>query len=239
MNKFGNGFSKNDYKQLSYGYYGRFSDARLLGDKKNIPLLGGMFQDCSVIYDKDKDNLKLSNSDQVYKCCLDNYDNIDKICFEKCNLYYSGDENKNCQDLCINLRNKWSESCENSKEYRGKLDPFTIEAINIKCWDKKNNIPDKDCIKLNKDLLISRCMQNCLPTGYTNCTDNCITSYNLVINPEEVSKLFDNILSNKYNKINSNENDNHKLNINNLYLPFLIGIILAIILISIKHYIIY
>lgn len=233
MNKFGNGFSKNDYKQLSYGYYGRFSDARLLGDKKNIPLLGGMFQDCSVIYDKDKDILKISNSDQVYKCCLDNYDNIDRICFEKCNLNYSGDKNKNCQDLCFNLRKKWVESCENSKEYRGKLDPFTIEAINMKCLDK-NNIQNKDCIKLNKDLLISRCMQNCLPTGYTNCTDNCITSYNLVINPEEVSKLFDNILSNKYSERES-LGDVKKI-FNKIYLPFLLGIILAIVLIIIKSY---
>lgn len=231
-------YNKNEYKSLSHGYFGRFSDARLSADKKNIPLLGGMFQDCSVIYDKNNDSLKLSNSDETYKCCLDNYDFIDRVCFEKCsnieNNYTDSDTTK-CKQICNNLRNKWVETCENSKEYKGKLDPFISEAINLKCFDKKTNKIINECIKGNKEIIIKKCMENCIPTGYTNCTDNCNTSYNLINDPKEVSNLFDDIISNnlELSKINKKDSITKSKSNLNIFIYIFIGIIIGIIIIII------
>lgn len=195
----------SDHKLLNYGYYGRFSDFRFSDDMKTIPLLGGMYQDCSVYYDKESDMLKLSNADKTFKCCLDNFKNINKICNNKCDNKYDKNtvNNKNCKKICDIMKDKLVESCNTSRELKGNKDPFIQEALKLKCWDKETNKPNNDCIEKNKNFLIDKCMKNCNENAYLDCTSHCNTSYDLVINPKDVSNLFENVINSNIDKTES------------------------------------
>lgn len=220
----------SDYKLLNYGYFGRFTDFAFSDDMRTIPLLGGIYQDCSVYYDKDSDMLKLSNSDKTFKCCLDNFKNINKICNNKCDNKYGKNtvNNKKCKEICNIMKDKWIESCNTSRELKGNNDPFIKEALKLKCWDKETNKPNNDCIEKNKNLLIDRCMKACNQNAYLDCTSHCNTSYNLVINPKDVSDIFENVIN--LNMNNSESIKKYKYMNKSIFLISILGIILGIVL---------
>jgi len=193
--------NKTNYQQLISAYFGRSSDA-VLPTKKNIyPLIGNMFEKCSVYYDDSADELLLATDDQTYKCCLDNCSPSIDFCHDNCHKQY-GDQSSNpdnirfgrCRDKCNTMTDDCVTLCTHARGIWGDNDPFVQEAKKIGCWDLATNQPKPECIKQNKKHLYEYCMRNCNPTANMSCEDHCNTSYNLATDPEKVSNIFKNTI---------------------------------------------
>lgn len=225
----------NNYNLLESGYYGRYSDARLPSDKRTIPLLGGLYQNCSVYLDKDTNTLRYSDRDKIFKCCLNNYTKANESCINKCNadLNKSTIEYAKCKELCEAKKNKWIESCSTIRIRKEHEDIFMIKAKKANCWNSNLNILDNNCLIKNKKEIIYECTQDCETTANTNCNNFCNTSYDLIVNPDNVSDLF----NNRNIQIDNIDKIILKKKWNNTYIWIIIGIILGIILFIINKYV--
>lgn len=192
---------KNDYQQLISAYFGRSSDAILPAKKTVYPLIGNMFEKCSVAYDKDAEELLLADDDQIYKCCLKNCEPGIDFCHNDCNNRFgvSSDSQNNmlfkkCRQKCNTMKENCVTLCTQSRGIWGDKDPFVQESKKIGCWDIPTNKPNPECIRQNKTHLHNYCMRNCYPTANLNCKEHCNTSYNLAVNPLKVSQIFKNTI---------------------------------------------
>lgn len=193
--------SKNSYEQLMSAYYGRDSDPVLPTEKKQFPLIGNMFEKCSLYYDKDSKSLILADNDRIFKCCLDNCSSSIDFCHKNCQQKY-GDQSTNpnnklykrCRDQCNVITEDCELLCSQARKVIGDNDPFIYEAKRIGCWEDDSNQPIPNCIKDNEKHLKDYCMKNCFPTANVNCLEQCDTSYNLAVDPKKVSKIFKNTI---------------------------------------------
>ena len=182
--------SKNSYEQLISAYFGRESDTVLPSEKKQFPLIGNMFEKCSLYYNKDSEGLILADNDRIFKCCLDNCSSSIDFCHKNCQQKH-GDQSKNpnnklykrCRDQCNVITEDCELLCSQARKLKGDNDHFINEARRIGCWENDSNQP------------IHYCMKNCFPTANLNCEEHCDTSYNLAVDPTKVSKLFKNTIS--------------------------------------------
>lgn len=193
--------SKKSYEQLISAYFGRESDPVLPSAKKQFPLIGNMFEKCSLYYDEDSKGLILADNDKIFKCCLDNCSSSIDFCHKNCHKKY-GDESinpnnklyKRCRDQCNVITEDCALLCSQARKLVADNDPFIQEAIRIGCWDDVSNQPRPECIKNNEKHLKDHCMKNCFPTANINCQERCNTSYNLAVDPKKASKIFKNTI---------------------------------------------
>lgn len=230
--------SGSNYQQLISAYFGRSSDPVLPKEKKQFPLIGNMFEKCSVYYDEESKGLILADNDRVFKCCLDNCSSSIDFCHKNCHKMY-GDESskpdnrlyKRCRDQCNVITEDCALLCSQARKMSDNKDPFIQETKRIGCWDDIGDQPSPKCIESNKKHLMDHCMNNCYPTANVNCEERCNTSYNLAVNPEKTSKIFENSL---YRTTVQNIKDDDNISSNSL-LYILTGVFGGILLAIIAY----
>jgi len=227
--------SKNSYEQLVSAYFGRESDT-VLSTKNQFPLIGSMFEKCSVYYDKDSNSLILADNDRIFKCCLDGCSSSIDFCHKNCYEKH-GDESintnntlyKRCRERCNIISEDCVSLCSQARKLQKDNDPFIKEAIKIGCWDTVSNKPRPECIKDNEKHLTYHCMKKCFPTANINCTEQCNTSYNLATDPKKVSKIFENNIYHTSISDNIQDKDSKSDSLLYILIGLSVGILLAII----------
>ena len=156
-----------------------------------------IFAPCTVRLDSKTGDITNATNSDIFKCCLDrckpNHDfcvnlcknNIDKIFQSKViSSKFTRDELiVRCLNNCRIMNNLCVQDC------KGMTPGFEINnhyyncAIDNGCPLGLEQIPSKDCIENNKDVIFNCCRNRCQPSSDTDCQELCETLQQTIIDP--------------------------------------------------------
>ena len=172
----------------------------------------GPFYICSRIWDNSSNIFRRSTSTEKNKCCLRTcapfIRECDKICPD-------AKDSKLCELTCNDIKDSCVDYCQLSTEGLWGIDnPIYKATKEYGCGDGYYNPINQQCLKDNKDNIISSCQKNCIPTMEVGCSHHCKYSYNFISDPdndffsrigEKVAES-NNQVSHKNRKFNSEDN---------------------------------
>lgn len=174
-------------------------DSTIIG---RYPLGSGLFSVCTGVWDKNKQKFVNADSSSIMKCCIDRCIEPNNSCHEICKR----DQNSiDCHKACEYQRSSCTDSCELEGNIWGPDNPFVECAKDKGCW-KNNNVPDSECIKVNKRELIDCCRRNCIPTRDIDCQKHCEYSFDLTAGRDNEIKLLDDVFDVKPPSITYTDN---------------------------------
>jgi hypothetical protein len=114
-------------------------------------------------------------------CCLNTCKPLINKCVELC----KNSEDKDCYDLCDNIRTSCKHNCDFTSKYVNTVDPIYMGTLKYGCGDNIYKTIDSECVTKNKEKIIDICESHCLPTSQMDCTENCKYSFDLITNKQK------------------------------------------------------
>ena len=157
-----------------------------------------IFQPCMTRLDSKTGNIINATNSDIFKCCL-----------ERCKPNFCTDICNNHIDQIFPSKFRWSKFTRDEliarclgncrimntlciQDCKGMTPGFEIDnyyyncAIDNHCTLGLGEIPDKDCIENNKDVIFNCCRSRCQPTSVTDCQELCETLQQSIIDPKSL-----------------------------------------------------
>lgn len=155
----------------------------------------GPFSLCSKIWDSTSNTFKIANSVEKNKCCLQSCMSYIKKCYNLCPNSKNSNE---CQLKCDNIQKSCNDYCTlSTKGVWGVNNPIYEGIKKYNCGDGYYHHINNECVKKNKNNIISLCNKQCIPKIDVDCKKHCQYSYDYIINKKDVSST---IKTNERNK---------------------------------------
>ena len=145
----------------------------------------GKFGLCSNVWSTNGDTKSLipATESDIMKCCLQTAAPWTEMCLERCKKMHGPDSSEgtyqdyiNCRYNCGRMVLATENACalSNPGVWRGNS-PIIPCITKFGCGTYPNY--DKECIRKNKDGLVSCCNSGCWPTSTMSCTQHCSLKY--------------------------------------------------------------
>lgn len=141
----------------------------------------GMFAVCSGYMDKSTDTYKHSDSEEIYKCCINHCTFPVKYCKEYCDINFGPNKEHESPELLLRCRTVCDKQRELCLDNCSKSSKFSIMKTNYdQCvhqfgcsnHDMEEQIDEK-CIEKNKQDIFECCKDYCIPTNDIDCDQKC------------------------------------------------------------------
>ena len=160
---------------------------------------------CTVLRDSNTGNIREATGSELFKCCLarckpnNNYcvnlceNHIDKIFTSRfISSKFTFDELMGrCLGNCRIMNNLCAQNC------RGLAPGFDIDNHYYNCAEDNEcprglgQIPNKECVEKNKDVIFNCCRSRCQPTSVTDCQELCQTLQQTIMDPKSLEMPID------------------------------------------------
>ena len=149
-----------------------------------------VFPKCDGINGYQKNPTKSS----VFKCCSEkcnySYKYCSNTCREKAKEYESESSRDNiigrCLGNCRIMHTLCGANCGSIVNGFDINNDYNKCAREINCPDGLGQIPNKECVNANKNVLFNCCTTKCIPSESEDCVDKCQTLQELILNPEKL-----------------------------------------------------
>lgn len=155
-------------------------------------LTTGMFPTCAGYWDEKTQRYMPADNTQIAKCCIENCKNSLTFCHDYCienegigKKYYNPTLFSRCLTSCNYHRDFCFQTCRLTSSNVGINNDYLKCAAKYGC-EGKNGIDDPDCVRKHKDEIYKCCRNNCVPTRYVDCDENCKFLEQVTINPRKL-----------------------------------------------------
>jgi hypothetical protein len=159
-----------------------------------------IFASCSTRSDENTGYLIRASSSEIFECCVGKCKPKHDYCVGACKKYLDDSRNrftnKEKMGRCIANCRIMDTLC--TQECRGLAPGFNIDnsyydcAVKNGCPRGLGQIPDKNCVKKNKDIILNCCRSRCTPTNVIDCQEHCETLEQTIVDPQSLG-MFDNM----------------------------------------------
>jgi hypothetical protein len=209
----------------------------------------GLYSLCSSFLDKETGKYKEVSEINKTRCCLQVNKKQADICRDECYIRYgidgsepNAEKYRLCYSSCENAAIFADIVCRRTSDIWGDNNPFIICAKEYGCTDEyDNNKMSPECVKKNKDKLITCCRKKCIPTTTVNCDDHCDVSFEAVYDRRKLNPAWENTYKMKPSpeqrmKDIQNYTPPDKKSLSIIW--YIIGIILLILIVFFTYYLI-
>ena len=159
-----------------------------------------IFAPCTVQADPETGTLRDATGSEVFECCASRckpkYDYCTNICEHDLKSIYTRDvvaahyTEGELMGRCIGNCRIMDTLC--AQECRGMAPGFSLDndyydcATDNGCPRGLGQLPSKDCVEKNKDVIFKCCRSRCQPTTVTDCQELCETLQQTILDPNAV-----------------------------------------------------
>jgi hypothetical protein len=141
----------------------------------------GEFGLCAGIWDEKQNKYIPATDTEIGLCSLDVCVPFVKECRSVCKTFRNNDPK------CVKICDEIATVCEYDTELSGDgiwdtRNPIYKATKDVGCGDGFYTDIDRDCMRDNKDEIISTCMHGCMPTSTLDCSQHCNFSYDALLN---------------------------------------------------------
>lgn len=137
---------------------------------------------CSGIWDTSSNTFKHINSTEKNKCCLRTCEPTVRECHKLCP---DAENSKLCELTCNDIQNSCIDYCQlSTKGLWGIDNPIYKATKEYNCGDGYYHPINQECLKENKNNIISSCQKHCIPTMDVGCSHHCQYSYGFISDPK-------------------------------------------------------
>lgn len=157
-----------------------------------------IFAPCTVRTDPERGTLMDATGSEVFECCVrgcgPKYDYCVDLCTNHLDKIFAHDleaSNFTYDDImgrCLGNCRIMDVLC--TQECRGLAPGFSLDnpyyncAADNGCPRGLGQIPDKDCVEKNTDVIFNCCRSRCHPTAVTDCQELCETLQRTILDPK-------------------------------------------------------
>jgi len=166
--------------------------------QQDLELNTGPFGICKKKWDEEKKKYVNATETDIAVCCLKSVKPFVDVCKVNCKELHTEDLRNRCRQTCNDIIDSASLNCILSGELWGlDRNPIHKSLKYYNCWDSSYKKVDIDCLNNNKNEIISRCVDNCIPSDDRDCNKLCNYSFNFFAKPEDrvlkYSKIIDKV----------------------------------------------
>lgn len=205
-----------------------------MSTQRDLELSTGSFGFCKKKWSKEKKDYVNATETDILDCCLKRVRPFVSLCKDNCKELDTEDLRNRCRHTCNDIIDSNTLNCILSGESWGlDRNPIQKSLKYYNCGDTRYKKVDIDCLNKNKNEIISRCVDNCIPSDNRDCNKLCHYSFNFFAKPEDRVLQYSKIVD-KVNVLK--ETDSH-VNIIN-YILFIVTfiIVITIVYLLIKKY---
>lgn len=156
-----------------------------------------IFAPCATKIDIKSGTIRDATGSELFKCCVSRckpkHEFCKSLCHQDLDKLYNLDltttrtDYNNILGRCLGNCRIMNLLC--STECRGLSPGFSVNNYYYDCAEENGcprglgELPSKECVEKNKDVIFNCCRSNCVPTGVTDCQELCETLQTTILDP--------------------------------------------------------